>query len=124
MEGAIMQSIRTLATAFVLASSVAVAAGAFAQMPMKDGKMGDMKMKSDSPPMADGEVRRVDKDAGKITLRHGPIKMENVDMEPMTMVFQVKDKAMLDTVKTGDKVKFRVVDDKGRMTVTEIRPAQ
>jgi len=103
-----MQSIRILATAFVLASSVAGAAGAFAQL----------------SPMADGEVRRVDREAGKITLKHGPIKSENVDMEPMTMVFQVKDKAMLDTVKTGDKVKFRVVDDRGRMTVTEIRPAQ
>lgn len=55
--------------------------------------------------MADGEVRKVDKDAGKLTLRHGEIK--NLDMPGMTMVFQVKDPALLDKVKVGDKVKFR-----------------
>jgi Cu/Ag efflux protein CusF len=54
--------------------------------------------------LADGEIRKVDKDAKKITIRHGPIV--NLDMPPMTMVFQVKDAAMLDQVKTGDKVRF------------------
>jgi Cu(I)/Ag(I) efflux system protein CusF len=52
----------------------------------------------------DAEVRRVDKSTGKITLKHGEIK--NLDMPPMTMVFGVKDKALLDKVKAGDKVKF------------------
>jgi Cu/Ag efflux protein CusF len=117
-----MQSIRTCAAASVLAS--AAIAGAYAQMPMKDSmKIGDMKMMSESSPMADGEVRKVDKDAGKITLKHGPIKADKVEMEPMTMVFHVKDKAMLDAVKAGDKVKFRVRDEGGQMTVTEIKPA-
>jgi len=55
--------------------------------------------------MSDGEVRRVDKEAGKLTLRHGEIK--NLDMPPMTMVFQVKEPALLEKVKAGDKVKFR-----------------
>lgn len=55
--------------------------------------------------MSDGEVRRVDKEAGKLTLRHGEIK--NLDMPPMTMVFQVKEPALLEKVKSGDKVKFR-----------------
>jgi Cu(I)/Ag(I) efflux system periplasmic protein CusF len=54
--------------------------------------------------MADGEVRKVDKSRGKITLKHGEIK--NLDMPPMTMVFGVKDKALLDKVKAGDKVRF------------------
>jgi len=54
--------------------------------------------------MSDGEVRKVDKDAKKITIKHGP--MVNLDMPAMTMVFQVKDPAMLDKVKAGDKVKF------------------
>ncbi len=54
--------------------------------------------------MTDGEVRKVDKDTGTITLKHGEIK--NLRMSPMTMVFKVKDKAMLDKVKAGDKVKF------------------
>ena len=53
---------------------------------------------------ADGEVRKVDKEAKKITIKHGP--MPSFDMPAMTMVFQVKDPALLDKVKAGDKVKF------------------
>ena len=71
---------------------------------------------------ADGEVRKVDKSAGKITLKHGEIK--NLDMPPMTMVFAVVDKAMLDRVKAGDKVQFRAANQDGRMTVTELHPAK
>ena len=119
-----MQTIRNLATALVLA---AVAAGAAAQISGKDntGKTGAEKTTpSDASPMADGEVRKVDKDAGKITLKHGPIKADNLEMDPMTMVFQVRDKSLLDGIKAGDKVRFRVVSEEGgRMTVTEIKAA-
>ena len=55
-------------------------------------------------PLAEGEVRRVDKAGGKISLKRGEIK--NLDMPPMSMVFQVSDKALLDKVKVGDKVNF------------------
>lgn len=68
--------------------------------------------------LADGEVRKVDKDAGKITLKHGPIK--SLDMPPMTMVFQVKDRAFLDKVKAGDKVKFTAEEKAGAYVVTSI----
>ena len=68
--------------------------------------------------MIDGEVRKVDKDAGKITLRHGEIK--KLDMPAMTMVFRVKDPAMLDKVKAGDKVKFKAESEGGKLTITEI----
>jgi Cu(I)/Ag(I) efflux system periplasmic protein CusF len=54
--------------------------------------------------LTEGEVRKVDKGAKKITLKHGPIK--NLDMPGMTMVFQVKDPALLEQVKAGDKVGF------------------
>lgn len=54
--------------------------------------------------MTSGEVRKVDKDAKKLTIKHDEIK--NLGMPPMTMVFQVKDPAMLDHVKQGDKVRF------------------
>ena len=70
----------------------------------------------------DGEVRKVDKDARKITLRHGEIKQ--LDMPAMTMVFQVKDPAMLDKVKAGDKVKFKAESAGGAMTLTEIEAAK
>jgi Cu(I)/Ag(I) efflux system periplasmic protein CusF len=69
--------------------------------------------------MTDGEVRKVDKDAAKITLKHGEIK--NLDMPGMTMVFNVKDKALLDKVKAGDKVKFKAVSDAGKITVTDLQ---
>ena len=72
--------------------------------------------------LSDGEVRKVDKDAKKITIRHGPLA--NLDMPAMTMVFQVKDPAMLDQVKTGDKVKFQAEKVGGAFTVTQIEPAK
>ena len=72
-----------------------------------------------SADMTDAEVRKVDKDAAKVTLKHGEIK--NLDMPPMTMVFHVKDKKVLDTLKTGDKVRFKAVNEAGKYTVTEIQ---
>ena len=69
--------------------------------------------------LTEGEVRKVDKASGKITLKHGEIR--NLDMPPMTMVFGVKDKALLDKVKKGDKVKFAADKDKaGDLVVTAL----
>ena len=68
--------------------------------------------------LSDGEVKKIDKDAGKITLKHGDIK--NLDMPGMTMVFGVKDKSLFDTVKAGDKVKFKATSESGKLFVTEI----
>lgn len=75
-----------------------------------------------SAAMSDGEVRRVDKETKKITLRHGPL--QNLDMPAMTMVFQVKDPGMLDQVKVGDKVKFQAEKVGGAFTITKLEPAQ
>ena len=72
--------------------------------------------------MTDGEIRKVDKDTKKITIKHGEIK--NLDMPGMTMLFQVKDAAMLDMVKPGDKVKFRAEKAGGGIVVTEIQVAK
>jgi Cu(I)/Ag(I) efflux system periplasmic protein CusF len=66
----------------------------------------------------DGEVRKVDVEAKKLTLKHGEIK--NINMPGMTMVFQVKDPAMLEKVKTGDKVRFTAEKINGAFTVTTI----
>ena len=73
-----------------------------------------------SQPMAEGEVRKIDMGARKITLKHGEIK--SLDMPPMTMVFQVKDPAMLEKLKTGDKVLFTVENANGAMTLLSIEP--
>lgn len=70
----------------------------------------------------DAEVRKVDKENRKITLKHGEIR--NLNMPPMTMVFDVKDAKALDTVKAGDKVRFKAVNDNGKMVVVEVQPAK
>ncbi len=68
--------------------------------------------------MVDGEVKKVNKEAGKITIRHGELK--NLGMPAMTMVFRAKDPAMLDQVKAGDKVKFVAEKVAGAITVVKL----
>ena len=72
--------------------------------------------------MADGEVRKIDKENQKLTIKHGPLK--NLDMPGMTMVFQVQDPTMLDKVQTGDKVRFLAEKLDGKFTVTTIEAAR
>ena len=70
----------------------------------------------------DGQVTKINVKENKMTLRHGPIK--NLDMDGMTMVFRVKDPAMLKQVKVGDKVKFEADRVNGRLTVVKIQKAK
>lgn len=72
--------------------------------------------------MADGEVRKVDKEAGKVTLKHGPLT--NLDMPGMTMVFKAADPKMLDGLKEGDKVRFSADRINGAISVTRIEVAK
>jgi Cu(I)/Ag(I) efflux system protein CusF len=72
--------------------------------------------------MTDAEVRKVDKENAKITLKHAAIG--NLDMPAMTMVFQVADAKLLDTVKAGDKVRFKATGEGGKYTVTAIEPVK
>jgi Cu(I)/Ag(I) efflux system protein CusF len=78
----------------------------------------DNAQKSSTLPMADGEIMKIDKAAGKMTIKHGPLA--NLSMPGMTMVFRVNDAGMLDQVKTGDKVKFSVEKLNGVLTVTAL----
>lgn len=71
--------------------------------------------------MTDAEVRKVDKDAKKVTLKHGPIK--NLDMPAMTMVFQVKDAALLDKIAEGDRIRFTAEQQQGAYVVTGVQKA-
>ena len=115
-----MKSLNTLIPMTVFALAAAASSGVVAQTTTGEGKMGDMKMdQSAAAEMTDGEVRKVDADAKKITIKHGAIK--NLDMPPMTMVFQAKDPAMLEKVQKGDKVKFRTAMAGSAMVVTEIQ---
>ena len=65
-----------------------------------------------------GEVRKVDKAAGRVTIRHE--RIVNLNMPPMTMVFTVRDKALLDSVQPGDRILFRAEENNGVLTVTEM----
>ena len=103
-----------------------LAAVAAASMPaLADQTRGDpnpMVVATAHETMSDGEIRKVDSAAKKITIKHGELK--NLDMPAMTMVFQVKDPAMLNSVKAGDKVKFRADKINGAFTVIEIQPVK
>jgi Cu/Ag efflux protein CusF len=81
-----------------------------------------MPMAGAQDPMVKGEVTKVDESAGKITIKHEPIK--KFDMDAMTMVFRAGDPAMLKQVKPGDKVQFDTDKVNGQFTVTKIEKAK
>ncbi|MFC4933003.1 copper-binding protein [Massilia sp. GCM10023247] len=109
-----------------LAFAVAAVPAAFAQDHSHAGHGAHAGHAAAAAPAAaelvDAEVKKVDKDAGKITLRHGEIK--NLNMGAMTMVFRARDVAMLDQVKSGDKVKFAAERVDGAITIVQLQPAQ
>ncbi len=98
------------------------AAGALPAWASKDheshGAHGKPAARAATGEMTDGEVRKIDKEAGKLTLR------QSLDMPAMTMVFQVKEPALLDKVKVGDKVRFRAEKAGGAFVVTAIEAAK
>ncbi|WP_423382173.1 copper-binding protein [Burkholderia sp. LMG 32019] len=106
-----------MATGCALAFSAAsYAAGDMAGMDMSGGT----KQGADAAQrMSHGEIRKVDTSAGKLTIKHGPL--ENLGMDAMTMVFKVKDPAMLSQVKTGDKIDFVAEEVNGALTVVELK---
>ena len=107
----------TFAAAALLAASPAFAAG-----DASNATAGSTALTQASPAMTEGEVRKVDTENKKITLKHGEIK--NLDMPGMTMVFQVKEPGMLDKVKVGDKVRFTAEKVNGAITLTTIEAAK
>ena len=110
-------------TNFIAALGLAMTLGAQAQnAPPSGADHAAHHPASAAAPTSDGEVRRIDKEQGKVTLRHGPII--NLDMPGMTMVFKVADLKMLDSIKEGDKVKFAADKVEGVITVTAIEPAK
>ena len=109
-------------TRFAVLLGIILAAPVFAQKPADDHSAHHAGTKAQSTALSEGEIRKVDKDAKKVTIKHGPLT--NLDMPPMTMVFQVKDPAMLGQVKAGDKVRFTAEKIGGQYTVTTLEPAK
>ena len=122
----IIKSVITISTLLLATTSAFAASHAGAPM-AKDATQKEAvapvpTSTSTTADMSEGEVRKVDKENKKITLKHGAIK--NLDMPGMTMVFGVKDAAMLDKVKAGDKVKFKAEQTGTAIVVTDIQPAK
>ena len=119
---------KNLKTLLIVSGLISVSATAYAAshagapMGMADAKKPAAIAAPATTDMADGEIRKVDMENKKITIKHGVIK--NLDMPGMTMVFQVKDAAMLDKVKAGDKVRFSAEKAGGAIVVTEIQSAK
>jgi Cu(I)/Ag(I) efflux system protein CusF len=110
--------LQLVVSAAALAFAAFVGNPVFAQMNMDHGKMG----MAATPDMTNGEVRKIDKEAGKITIKHGDIK--HMDMPGMTMVFVVKNKALLDKTAVGAQIQFMVTNENGQMMVTDIQTAK
>ena len=124
-----MKSFKTTLFALTVFACAATAAHAADQMgeghamPQMSGDhaMPQMAQPMASAPLSEGVVRKVNKSAGKLTIKHGPLV--NLDMMPMTMVFRVKDPAMLDQVKAGDNIRFLAESINGALTVVTLEKA-
>ncbi len=116
-----MKIVQSVVVSAVFAIAALTSVTGIAQAQANQSKSGNTKVDT-SKDITDGEIRKVDKEAGKLTIKHGEIR--NLEMPPMTMVYQVKEKAMLDKVQAGDKIKFKVINENGKMVVTEIHPGK
>ena len=105
----------------IAASILAIAFGAHAQTAPASAADHATHHAATVAPTTDGEVRKIDKEQGKVTLKHGPIA--NLDMPGMTMVFKVADPQMLDGIKEGDKVRFAADRVNGAITLTAMEQA-
>ena len=110
-----MKHISKIALTMVL--GLAASSFAFAN----DAHHGAPQVAQAAAAMTNGEVKKVDKGGGKITIKHGPLA--KLDMPAMTMVFRVADPKMLDQVKPGDKIKFEADKVNGALTVMTLEPA-
>lgn len=113
-----MNGFKQFLTISAIALGVALPMSSFAQATMEPTKAEA----SQQAALTDGEIKKVDLDNGKVTIKHGDIK--HLDMPGMTMVFTAKDKNLLSNLKPGEKVKFMVINEGGKMNVTDIQPAR
>ena len=105
--------------AFLLVSSAAWFKTVYAQD--KHQSSADAVSAVSASHMADGEIKKINRDSKKMTIKHGDIK--SLDMPGMTMVFQIRDTSLLETFKAGDKVKFVIEKLDGAFVVTSMQLA-
>ena len=115
-----MNTLKTLISTATVALASVVPLATLAQNAPQPAHSADIVVaQANTMDLTEGVIRKVDKDTKKLTIKHGDIK--NLDMPSMTMVFPVKDPSMLDTVKAGDKVRFRAERAGGGIVVTQIQ---
>lgn len=111
---------KSITSAILLGTALILTTGAQAQMaPMAAASGAKAAMPAE---FTNAEIRKVDKETKKVTLKHEEIK--NLGMPPMSMVFEVKDAAVLDKFKAGDKVRFKAISESGKYIVTDLQPAK
>lgn len=113
-----MNAIKHLTLAVLAATTFAATATAQA---MDHGKAHGAGASAAAAEMTEGEIKKVDKDNKKLTIKHGDIK--SLDMPGMTMVFQVRDPAFVEQVKVGDKIRFKAEKGTSGFVVTELQQA-
>lgn len=113
-----MINLKTLAAASLVALAAPFVTAAYAQAVGQPVTIVAAASSTPTADMTDGEVRKIDKDSQKITLKHGEIK--NLGMPGMTMVFKVKEASVLDAVQVGSKVRFAAEKVDGALVVTAI----
>jgi Cu/Ag efflux protein CusF len=117
-----MNAFPKLALALAIGCAASVAAAQGHAHASHDAQAAQPAAPAAPAELVDAEVRKIDREAGKITLRHGELK--NLNMPGMTMVFRVRDASMLDRVKAGDQVKFSADRVNGALTVVQLQLAQ
>lgn len=107
----------------ITASLIAIASlGAVSVQAASDHADHAMAALSAEMQMVDGQIKKLDKATGKVTLSHGPLT--NLNMPAMTMVFKVSNTAWLDQMKTGDKIRFMADSVNGVITIVNFEPAK
>jgi len=101
---------------------ILAAALAFGMVPAATAAADAAKAKAPAAALTAGEVKKVDREAKKLTIKHGPI--HNLKLPQMTMVFRVKDAAMLDGLDAGAKIRFRAEEADGGYLVTRLEKAK
>lgn len=104
--------IAALATGAALGAPIAANAG------NKEQATAPVVLAAAATAVAEGEVKRVDKGSGTVTLKHGPIP--SIDMPAMTMGYRAKDKSMAEQLKPGDKIKFELGNVGGVYTLIRV----
>jgi len=109
-----MKKTRVLTMLLALALSMAGAAHANSTTPASAAASAPQASE-----LAEGEIRRIDVANQKLTIKHGPIK--SLAMPGMTMVFVLKDEALLNSLKVGDKIRFDAARIEGVFVVTRLQ---